>query len=127
MNSIRIDGHYRNRTIFFVLLGNVVPIVIATATDFDSHHTVFFVGAAIACVAPMIVIGVNRRHRVPFYLGAYGGLIGLTMLQAYSGGAASGYAVLMMMAMIWFGVQDDRSRTDRRSRRCSPPAPACRC
>jgi diguanylate cyclase (GGDEF)-like protein len=27
------------------------------------------------------------------------------MLQAYSGGAASGYAVLMMMAMIWFGVQ----------------------
>jgi diguanylate cyclase (GGDEF)-like protein len=27
------------------------------------------------------------------------------MMQAYSGGAASGYAVLMMMAMIWFGVQ----------------------
>ncbi len=42
---------------------------------------------------------------VPFYLGAYGGLVGLTMMLAYSGGAASGYAVLMMMAMIWFGLQ----------------------
>jgi diguanylate cyclase (GGDEF)-like protein len=105
VNSIRLDGRYRNRTVFFVVLGNVVPVGIATLTAFDSHHTVFFVGAAIACVAPMIVIGVPRRYRVPFYLGAYGGLIGQTMLQAYSGGAASGYAVLMMMAMIWFGIQ----------------------
>jgi diguanylate cyclase (GGDEF)-like protein len=27
------------------------------------------------------------------------------MLQAYSGGVSSGYSILMMMAMIWFGVQ----------------------
>jgi diguanylate cyclase (GGDEF)-like protein len=83
----------------------VVPVAVATATDFSSHHTIFFVGAAISCLAPLIVITVPRSYRAIFYLGAYGGLVGLTMLQAYSGGAASGYAVLMMMAMIWFGLQ----------------------
>jgi diguanylate cyclase (GGDEF)-like protein len=105
MNRIRLDGRYRRRTIAIAVIGNVVPVAVAIATDFSSHHTVFFVGAAIACVAPLIVVSVPRRYRVVFYLGAYGGLIGLTMLQAYSGGAASGYAILMMMAMIWFGLQ----------------------
>jgi diguanylate cyclase (GGDEF)-like protein len=105
MNRIRLDGRYRRRTIAVALLGNVLPVAVATATDFSSHHTVFFIGAVIACLAPLIVITVPRRYVVPFYLGAYGGLVGLTMLQAYSGGAASGYAILMMMAMIWFGLQ----------------------
>jgi diguanylate cyclase (GGDEF)-like protein len=105
MERIRLDGRYRNRSLAVVVLGNVLPVSVAVATDFGQHHAVFFVGAAIACIAPLIVITVSRRHRVPFYLGAYGGLIGLTMLQAYSGGAASGYAVLMMMAMVWFGLQ----------------------
>jgi diguanylate cyclase (GGDEF)-like protein len=58
-----------------------------------------------ACIAPVVVTMMTRRHPVPFYAAAYGGIPALTMMQAYSGGAASGYAVLMMMAMIWFGVQ----------------------
>jgi diguanylate cyclase (GGDEF)-like protein len=80
-------------------------VAIATAIDFDSHRTVFFIGAAIACVAPIVVTAVSRRHAIVFYLAAYGGLVGLTMMLAYSGGSASGYGVLMMMAMIWFGLQ----------------------
>ncbi len=86
MSPIRLDGTYRNRAAIFAVLGNALPIAVATLTDFDSHRTVFFVGAAISCVAPMIVVGISRSHRVSFYLGAYGGLVGLTMMQAYSGG-----------------------------------------
>jgi diguanylate cyclase (GGDEF)-like protein len=93
----------------FAVLGNALPIAVATATNFSSHHTVFFIGAVGACVAPVVVTMVTRRHPIPFYAAAYGGIPALTMMQAYSGGAASGYAVLMMMAMIWFGVQS----TDR--------------
>jgi diguanylate cyclase (GGDEF)-like protein len=38
------------------------------------------------------------------WLFAFGGLFGLTMLQAHSGGVNSPYAVLLVMATIWFGV-----------------------
>jgi diguanylate cyclase (GGDEF)-like protein len=103
---IRFNATQRRRALRFAILGNVVPVAVATATDFGSHHTVFFVGAVGACAAPIIVtMASRRRHAIPFYAAAYGGIVALTMLQAYSGGAASGYAVLMMMAMIWFGVQ----------------------
>jgi diguanylate cyclase (GGDEF)-like protein len=54
---------------------------------------------------PLIVTGVSRRHRIAFYLGAFGGIPALALMQAYTGGPASGYSVLMMMAMIWFGLQ----------------------
>jgi diguanylate cyclase (GGDEF)-like protein len=89
----------------FAFIGNVVPIGIATATNFSSHRTVFFLGAAGGCIAPLVVTGVPRRHRIPFYLGAFGGIPALALMQAYTGGPASGYSVLMMMAMIWFGLQ----------------------
>ncbi len=89
----------------YAFVGNVVPIGIAIATDFSSHRPVFFIGAAGGCIAPLIVTGVSRRHRLAFYLGAFGGIPCLALMQAYTGGAASGYSVLMMMAMIWFGVQ----------------------
>jgi diguanylate cyclase (GGDEF)-like protein len=102
---MRYSARQRRRALRFAVVGNVVPVAVATATDFDSHHTVFFIGAVGACVAPIVVTLMTRRHPVPFYAAAYGGIVALTMLQAYSGGAASGYAVLMMMAMIWFGVQ----------------------
>jgi diguanylate cyclase (GGDEF)-like protein len=95
----------RRRALRFAILGNAIPVAVATATNFDSHHTIFFIGAVGACVAPIVVTMVTRKHPIPFYAAAYGGIPALTMLQAYSGGAASGYAVLMMMAMIWFGVQ----------------------
>jgi diguanylate cyclase (GGDEF)-like protein len=106
---MRVNSRYRNGLLLVAVLGNVLPIAIATATDFGSHHTIFFVGAVIACVAPVVVVTVPRRNRIPFYLGAYGGLVGVTMLLAYSGGVASGYSVLMMMAMVWFGL----AATDR--------------
>jgi diguanylate cyclase (GGDEF)-like protein len=99
------SARQRRRALRFAVLGNVIPIAVATATNFDSHHTVFFIGAAGACIAPIVVTMVTRRHPIPFYAAAYGGIPALAMMQAYSGGPASGYAVLMMMAMIWFGVQ----------------------
>jgi diguanylate cyclase (GGDEF)-like protein len=99
------SARQRRRALRFAVLGNALPIAVATATNFDSHHTVFFIGAVGACIAPIVVTMVTRQHPVPFYAAAYGGIPALTMMQAYSGGAASGYAVLMMMAMIWFGVQ----------------------
>jgi diguanylate cyclase (GGDEF)-like protein len=102
---MRYSVRQRNRALRFAVLGNAVPIAVATATEFDSHHTVFFIGAVGACAAPIVVTMVSRAHPIPFYAAAYGGILALTMLQAYSGGAASPYAVLLMMAMIWFGVQ----------------------
>jgi diguanylate cyclase (GGDEF)-like protein len=101
----RYSARQRRRALRFAILGNTIPIAVATATNFDSHHTVFFIGAIGACVAPIVVTLVSRRQPIPFYAAAYGGIVAITMLQAYSGGAASGYAVLMMMAMIWFGVR----------------------
>ena len=102
---MRFSARQRRRALRFAVIGNVIPVAVATATSFDSHHAVFFVGAAGACVAPIVVNLVTRRHPIPFYAAAYGGIVALTMMQAYSGGASSGYAVLMMMAMIWFGVR----------------------
>jgi diguanylate cyclase (GGDEF)-like protein len=102
---LQVDRALRGRVLRYAVLGNILPIAIAVATDFDSHHTVFFIGAIAACAAPLVVTGLSRDHPIPFYLAAYGGLPALTAMQAYSGGAASGYAVLMMMAMIWFGLR----------------------
>jgi diguanylate cyclase (GGDEF)-like protein len=104
VSPIRVDPRYRSGLLLVAVLGNVLPVAVATATDFDSHHPIFFAGAVISCLAPLIVVTVSRRHRIPFYLGAYGGLVGVTMMLAYSGGAASGYSVLLMMAMVWFGL-----------------------
>ncbi len=102
---MRYSVRQRKRALRFAVLGNAVPIAVATATDFSSHHTVFFIGAVGGCLAPVGVTLLSRRQPIFFYAAAYGGLPALTMLQAYSGGAASPYAILMMMAMIWFGVR----------------------
>ena len=96
---------HRKRLLAAAFAGSVLPMGVATASNFGSHPPVFFVGAIGTCVASLAVILVPRRHRVPFYLGAYGGLPCLAMLQAHSGGAASGYSVLLMMPMLWFGLQ----------------------
>jgi diguanylate cyclase (GGDEF)-like protein len=63
------------------------------------------VGAAIAVVVPVIVTAASRDHPILFYPAAFGGIPGLTLMQAYTGGVASGYSVLLMMVMIWFGLQ----------------------
>jgi diguanylate cyclase (GGDEF)-like protein len=104
MDHSELTPGQRRRAIRFAFIGNVIPIGIATASGFDSHGTVFFIGAAGACIAPVVVTALSRRQPIPFYLAAYGGLVCLTMLQAGSGGAASGYSILMLMAMLWFGV-----------------------
>jgi diguanylate cyclase (GGDEF)-like protein len=95
----------RKRAMRLALAGNVLPIAIATATDFSAHHTAFFVGAAGGCIAPLVVTAAPRRWRVVRELAAFGGLPMLALMQSYSGGVASGYSVLMMMAMVWFGLQ----------------------
>ena len=102
---MRYSARQRRRALRFAVAGNAVPIAVATATEFSSHHAVFFIGAVGACLAPVAVVLLSRQQPIPFYAAAYGGLVALTMLQAYSGGPASPYAVLMMMAMIWFGVR----------------------
>jgi diguanylate cyclase (GGDEF)-like protein len=105
MRPLSLKPADRRRAQRFAVLGNLVPIAVATAIDFGSHPTVFFVGAVGASVAPIVVTSVSRRHPVAFYAAAFGGIPALTMMQAYSGGAASGYSVLVMMAMLWFGLQ----------------------
>ena len=96
---------HRKRILAAAFMGSLLPMAVATATDFSAHPPVFFVGAIGTCAASLAVVLVPRRHRVPFYLAAYGGLPCLAMLQADSGGAASGYSVLLMMPMVWFGLQ----------------------
>jgi diguanylate cyclase (GGDEF)-like protein len=88
----------------FAIVGNLMPVVIATATHRWTHHAVFFVGAAVGCVAPLVVTLVPRRRRVLFWSAAFAEIPALTLMQAYSGGAASGYSVLVIMAMVWFGL-----------------------
>jgi diguanylate cyclase (GGDEF)-like protein len=99
------SGNQRRRARQFAVLGNLLPILVATLFDFSSHHTVFFIGAALSVLPPFLVTTFTRSTPIAFYGAAYGGLVSLTMMQAYSGGPASSYAVLMMMAMIWFGLQ----------------------
>jgi diguanylate cyclase (GGDEF)-like protein len=102
---MRFSGRQRRRALRFAIAGNTLPVAVATITDFGSHHTIFFVGAIVACLAPVVIILATRAHPIPFYAAAYGGIPALTMLQAYSGGVSSGYSVLVIMAMIWFGLQ----------------------
>ncbi len=107
MNPPVFAPRHRRRALQFAVLGNLVPIALATAADFDSHHTVFFVGAAIAMLTPFVVVVAPQGSLVRTIF-AIGGLGALTMMQAYSGGVGSPYAVLLMMPAIWFGLQATR-------------------
>ena len=95
----------RAATARLALFGNAIPIAIAVSIEPSSHGTAFYVGVAGALLAPAVVTLTSRRHPIPFYAAAYGGLPALTLLQAGTGGAASGYSILLMMAMVWFGAQ----------------------
>ena len=105
MNRREFAGSNRFRAIAFAVLGNVVPVGIATAANFGSHGLPFFIGAAGTCLAPLVVTGVGRRLPILFYPAAFGGLLALTLMQWGEGGVNSGNSVLLMMAMIWFGLQ----------------------
>jgi diguanylate cyclase (GGDEF)-like protein len=104
MGPIVLNDRQRRMALVLAIIGNWLPILIATIADFGSHPTEFFVGAAVAMIAP---IGVNLTPPDMTWLRwlfAYGGLPALTLLQAHTGGVASPYAVLLVMATIWFGV-----------------------
>lgn len=104
MSSNSLLPFGRARLFAFTMVGNVVPVVIATATNHWMHHAVFFVGAAIGCVAPLLVALLPRRRRVLFWCAAFAEIPALTLMQAYSGGVGSGYSVLLIMPMVWFGL-----------------------
>jgi len=105
MGSRSLRPHGRLRLIVFAVLCNVLPVTIAAATDRSAHRPVFFAGAIAACLASLVVALVPRRRRLAFWAAAFGLIPALTLMQAYSGGAASGYSVLVVMAMVWFGLE----------------------
>jgi len=105
MGSSSLRPHGRLRLIVFAVVCNVLPVTIAAATDRTAHRPVFFAGALAACLASLVVAIVPRRRRLAFWAAAFGLIPALTLMQAYSGGAASGYSVLVIMAMVWFGLE----------------------
>jgi diguanylate cyclase (GGDEF)-like protein len=107
MGSSSLRPHGRARVIAFAIVGNVLPVLIATATGRSTHHPVFYVGAVIGCVAPLVVAVMPRRRRLSlvFWAAAFAEVPALTLMQAYTGGPASGYSVLVIMAMVWFGLE----------------------
>jgi diguanylate cyclase (GGDEF)-like protein len=94
----------RTLAVRFAVLGTVVPVLVAVSTSFAAHRAEFFAGAAGACLAAIALAIVSRRRRFVFWAAAFGGIPSLTLMQGYTGGVISGYSVLVMMAMIWFGV-----------------------
>ena len=105
MGSSSLRPHGRLRLIVFAVVCNVLPVTIAVATDRSAHRPVFFAGAIAACLASLVVAVVPRRRQLAFWAAAFGLIPALTLMQAYSGGAASGYSVLLIMAMVWFGLE----------------------
>src|SRR5215470_12036241 len=103
MGSSSLRPHGRLRLIVFALIGTVLPVTTAAATETSTHRPVFFAGAIAACIASLVVALVPRRRRIAFWGAAFAAIPALTAMQAYSGGAASGYSVLVIMAMVWFG------------------------
>ncbi len=95
----------RARAVRFAIVGSVVPVMAAVATHFSAHRSLFFAGAAAGCGSPIIVSAVGRRPRLLFWLAEFGAIPAFTLMQAYTGGAASNYTLLLMMAMIWLGLQ----------------------
>lgn len=106
MGSTSLRPLSRARLLAFAVVGNVLPVIIATATERSSHRALFSLGAAIACVTPLVVVLVpRRRRRVLFWAAAFAQIPALTIMQAYSGGVASSYSILVIMSMVWFGLE----------------------
>jgi diguanylate cyclase (GGDEF)-like protein len=94
----------RARAVRFAVLGTVVAIVLATTSRWSSHPALYFLGAAAAVGAAMVVAILPRRHRISFLVVAAVGLPGLTLMEAYSGGVASRYSILTIVAMVWLAL-----------------------
>ncbi len=104
MGSSSLLPFGRARLVAFAIAGNVLPVTIATATGRWTHPAVFYLGAVIGCIAPLVVVLVPRRRRLLFWGAAFAEIPALTLMQAHSGGAASSYSVLVIMAMVWLGL-----------------------
>ncbi len=93
------------RAVRFTLLGTALAVAIATATNWASHRAPFFIGALAASAGSVLVRALPRGRVIA-------GLIvlpALTLMQANSGGVASGYAVLLVVGAIALGLEaDDR-------------------
>src|SRR5438045_9421729 len=96
-SSLRPLG--RGRLLAFAIVGSVLPVIIAAATN-RSAHPVFYVGAAFGCLAPLAVALVPRRQGLVVWAAAFAEIPALTAMQAYSGGVGSGSWVLVWMAMV---------------------------
>src|SRR4051794_41340872 len=97
----RFSRRQRSRVLRFAIIGNGLPIAVATATNFSSHHTVFFIGAVGALLAPIGVTIFSREDNpIGFYAAALGGLPALTMMQAYSGGEGACFFTLLMPGIL---------------------------
>jgi diguanylate cyclase (GGDEF)-like protein len=101
-SSLRPLG--KARLLAFAIVGTVLPVMIAAVAD-RPHHPVFYVGAVIGAVAPLVLALVPRRRRLIFWVAAFVEIPALTLMQAYTGGAGSGYSVLVIVAMVWFGLE----------------------
>ena len=101
-SSLRPLG--KARLLAFAIVGTVLPVVIAATTD-RPHHPVFYVGAVVGCIAPLVLALVPRRRRLLFWAAAFVEIPALTLMQAYTGGPGSGYSVLVIVAMVWFGLE----------------------
>jgi diguanylate cyclase (GGDEF)-like protein len=105
MDPLPYTGKNRRRAIVFALVGNVVPISIAVIANGGTHRWPFYAGAIVACIAPLVVTVLGRRHLALFWVAAFSGIPAVTAMQSYTGGVSSGYTVLVMMPMVWFGLQ----------------------
>jgi diguanylate cyclase (GGDEF)-like protein len=104
MSSSSVRPYGPARQVAFAIVGIVLPVIISSETSRSTHHPVFYVGAIVACIASLVAALVPRRRRVVFCVAAFGQLPALTLMQAYTGGAGSSYSVLVLMAMLWFGL-----------------------
>lgn len=99
-----LTPHQRRLALGAAFLGGVLPVLIVAVDDRDGMPTTFFVGAVLAMLAP---IGANLAPVNAWWVrwpSAYGGLVGLVLLQAHTGGVASPYAIFFVMGMVWFGL-----------------------
>jgi len=110
----RLGAFDRSRAVRLAVVGTALPVIAAVATELSADRApfsahLFLAGAAMGWLSPLIATSVGRRPRLRlrllFWLGEFGAIPAFTLMQAYTGGVASGYALLLTLAMIWFGLQ----------------------
>jgi diguanylate cyclase (GGDEF)-like protein len=103
--AARPGARGRARAVRFAIVAGVLPVFAAAATQLSSPRALFFAGAAGGCAALVIVGALTRRRRPVVLLAELGGIVAFTLMQAHTGGVASSYALLVLIAMMWLGLQ----------------------